>query len=195
MFTDEPIGRPQQPSVTSSASLSADLSWLLSVAARPSMQAKYPKLAEMFHGREDLAERIRNFWDDGSQEMCFTEMQVLVHHGGGTCETDPEAVWRAIENAVVTVPVELEMPSESPEELAIYVARFRKLKESPELVPRTSTSSRRCGRPSTTSGNSRCPSSKKRVVTSWPSTTRTVNHWINWYSRSVTSSATGCPRS
>ena len=62
MFTDEPIDRPQQPSVTSSASLATDLSWLLSVAARPSMQAKYPKLAEMFHGREDLAERVRTFW-------------------------------------------------------------------------------------------------------------------------------------
>ena len=162
MFTDEQMDRPQQPSVTSSASLATDLSWLLSVAARPSMQAKYPKLAEMFHGREDLAERVRTFWDDGAEEMCLTEMQVLVHHGGGTCETEPDAVWRAIENAVATVPVELDMPaenpeelatsasrfrrlressprvldmpSESPEELAIYAARFRMLRESPELV-------------------------------------------------------------
>jgi DNA-binding transcriptional ArsR family regulator len=136
MFTDETEIRPPLPSVTSSASLATDLSWLLSVAARPSMQAKYPKLAEMFHGREDLAERIRNFWgcNEAAEEMCMTELQVLVHHGGATCETDPEAVWRAIEKAVATVPVDLDMPSESPEELAIYVSRFRRLKESPELV-------------------------------------------------------------
>ena len=134
MLTDETVARLRQPSVISSASMATDLSWLLSVAARPSMQAKYPKLAEMFDGREDLAERIRNFWDDGSEEMCFTEMQVLVHHGGATCATDPEVVWQAIERAVATVPLDLDMPSESPEELAIYVARFRKLKESPELV-------------------------------------------------------------
>jgi DNA-binding transcriptional ArsR family regulator len=134
MLTDETVARIRQPSVTSSASLATDLSWLLSVAARSSMQAKYPKLAEMFNGREDLAERIRNFWDDGSEEMCFTEMQVLVHHGGATCATDPEEVWQAIENAVATVPLELDMPSEYPDELAIIVGRFRMLKEDQALV-------------------------------------------------------------
>ena len=134
MLTDETVARLRQPSVTSSASLATDLSWLLSVAARSSMQAKYPKLAEMFNGREDLAERIRNFWDDGSEEMCFTEMQVLVHHGGATCATEPEAVWLAIEKAVATIPLELDMPSEDPEELAIIIGRFRMLKEDPALV-------------------------------------------------------------
>jgi DNA-binding transcriptional ArsR family regulator len=134
MLTDETVARLRQPSVISSASMATDLSWLLSVAARPSMQAKYPKLAEMFDGREDLAERIRNFWDDGSEEMCFTEMQVLVHHGGATCATDPEVVWQAIERAVATVPLDLDMPSESPEELATIVARFRMLKDDPDLM-------------------------------------------------------------
>ena len=134
MLTDETVTRLRQPPVTSSASLATDLSWLLSVAARPSMQAKYPKLAEMFHGREDLAERIRTFWDDGSEEMCFTEMQVLAFHGGVTCSTDPETVWRAIEDAVPTVSLDLEMLSESREELDILVGRFRQLKESPALV-------------------------------------------------------------
>src|SRR5580692_7032382 len=101
MFADETLPQ-RRPSVTSSASLATDLSWLLSVAARPSMQAKYPKLAEMFHGREDLAERISTFWNwnDASEEMCFTEMQVLVHHGGVTCATDPDLVWTAIADAV-----------------------------------------------------------------------------------------------
>ncbi len=98
------------------------------------MRAKYPKLAEMFSGREHLSDRIRSFWDDGGEEMCFTEMQILVHHAGATCETDPAAVWRAIEEAVATVPLTLDMPSEPLDELAIYVSRFRKLKESPELV-------------------------------------------------------------
>jgi DNA-binding transcriptional ArsR family regulator len=136
MFTDETVTQLRPPPVSSSASLATDLSWLLSVAARPSMQAKYPKLAEMFHGREDLAGRIRDFWtwNDAAEELCFTEMQALVQHGGGTCETEPEAVWRAIESAVATIPLDLHMPSESPEELAIYASRFARLKESPELV-------------------------------------------------------------
>ena len=80
----------------------------------------------------------------------------------------------------------------SPRSRSNWTCRRRAPRSSPSTSPasagsrsplswyaRTSTSSRRCGRPSTTFGNSRCPSSRKPVVTSWPSTTRTVNHWIN----------------
>ena len=52
------------------------------------MQARYPQLAEMFNGREDLADRVRNFWRDDPDETCFTEMQVLAHHAGALGETD-----------------------------------------------------------------------------------------------------------
>ena len=134
MVTDETEQRSHR-SVTAAPSLACDLSWLLSVAARPSMQARYPQLAEMFRGREDLADRVRNFWQDGSDETCFTEMQVLAHHAGVLGETDPDALWRAIEAAVATVPLDLEIPSESPPRTATCsVDRFGKLRESPELL-------------------------------------------------------------
>ncbi len=133
MFTEE--AEPRRPAVvTASPSLASDLSWLLSVAARPSMQARYPQLAEMFNGREDLADCVRGFWGEGSEETCFTEMQVLAGHAGALTETDPEVLWQALEAAVVTVPLDLEMPSESAEERATYLDRFRRLKQSPELV-------------------------------------------------------------
>ncbi len=133
MFTEETV-RPALKSVTAAPSLASDLSWLLSVAARPSMQVRYPKLAEMFKGREDLAARVRSFWNDWTDETCFTEMQVLAHHAGALGETDPEALWGAIEAAVNTVPLDLEMPSESAEERAVFLERFRRLRESPELL-------------------------------------------------------------
>jgi DNA-binding transcriptional ArsR family regulator len=133
MFTDQ--ATPQRPTtVSASPSLACDLSWLLSVAARPSMQARYPQLAEMFNGREDLADCVRGFWGEGSEETCFTEMQVLAHHAGALAETDPGSLWQAIETAVANVPLDLDMPSESPEEREIYLARFRLLRESPELL-------------------------------------------------------------
>src|SRR5271165_1445263 len=97
MFTEEsapPISR----SATAAPSLACDLSWLLCVAARPSMQARYPQLAEMFDGREDLAASVRNFWGEGSEEIGFTEMQVLAQHAGAVHETDPATFWRAIED-------------------------------------------------------------------------------------------------
>jgi DNA-binding transcriptional ArsR family regulator len=99
------------------------------------MQARYPQLAEMFNGREDLTDRVRGFWADGSEETCFEEMQILAHHAGATTETDPEALWQAIERAVATVPLDrLDMPSEEPEAREVYRERFRQLKNSPELL-------------------------------------------------------------
>jgi len=134
MLTEEATG-PRTKPVTASASLVSDLSWLLHVAARPSMQARYPKLAEMFKGREDLADRVRNFWNDCSaEESCFTEMQVLAQHADAVSVTDPDVLWSAVEEAVATVPLDLEMPSESPEDRAIYLDRLRRLRESPALL-------------------------------------------------------------
>jgi DNA-binding transcriptional ArsR family regulator len=133
MFTEEASGT-RTKAVRATPSLATDLSWLLSVAARPSMQARYPKLAEIFKGREDLADRVRTFWSDCPEEMCFSEMQVLVQHAGAVSATDPDELWAAIEAAVATVPLDLSMPSESPEDREIFLDRFRRLRESPELL-------------------------------------------------------------
>jgi DNA-binding transcriptional ArsR family regulator len=133
MLTEEVVS-PRSKTVSASPSLATDLSWLLSVAARPSMQARYPNLAEMFKGREDLADRVRNFWGDCSEEMCFTEMQVLVQHAGAVRATEAGAVWSAIEEAVGTIPLDLAMPSESPEDRELFLDRFRRLRESPEFL-------------------------------------------------------------
>ncbi len=120
--------------MTAAPSLASDLSWLLFVASQPSMQARYPKLADIFKGREDLATRVRNFWTDGSAGASFAEMQVLAHHAGALVETDPDSLWAAIESAVATIPLDLEMPSESAEERAVYLERFRMLRSSPDLL-------------------------------------------------------------
>ena len=186
MFTDETVPQSQR-SVTATPSLACDLSWLLSVAARPSMQARYPQLAEMFNGREDLADRVRNFWGDGSDETCFTEMQVLAHHAGALGETDPDALWRAIEAAVATVPLDLEHPVREPRgpRRCTWTASASS-GSPPSCCGRTWTSSRRSGGPWTTCGNRRCPSSRRPGVTSWPSTSA-VGHWRHSYLRGVTS--------
>jgi DNA-binding transcriptional ArsR family regulator len=132
MLLDDAV-LPTRKSVTAAPSLASDLSWLLFVASQPSMQARYPKLAEMFKGREDLAARVRNFWNDGSDGASFAEMQVLAHHAGALGETDPDSLWAAIESAVSTIPLDLEMPSESADERAVYLERFRLLRSSPDL--------------------------------------------------------------
>ncbi len=132
MITEEGVPRVTQ-SVTSAPSLVCDLTWLLHVAARPSMQARYPQLAEMFKGREDLAERVRAFWEDES-DICFTEVQVLAHLGGALHTTDPDVLWATVERMAPVAPLDLVMPSETPEELEVIVERMARLQESPALL-------------------------------------------------------------
>ena len=133
MLTDEEHP-PSSPVVAAAPSLASDLSWLLCMAARPTLQARYPLLAEMFNGREQLVDSVRSFWDDASWELGFTEMQVLAHHAGALTETDPGRLWLALEQAVATVSLDLQLPSESPEERTIFFDRIRRLRESPKLL-------------------------------------------------------------
>ena len=129
-------------------SLASDLSWLLLTAASPSVRTCYleqvnanPPAASMcggaaivFDDREELAERVRTFWDEDGGETSFTEMHILAHYSGALYATDPDVLWEALERGVATVPLDLDVASESPEELVLFSDRFRRLKESPALV-------------------------------------------------------------
>jgi DNA-binding transcriptional ArsR family regulator len=132
MTMDEAIPAAR-PTYLSAPSLACDLSWVLSVAVRPGWRAKFPMVADMFDAHEDLAQRVVDFWPD-QPPVCFTEMQVLAHHAGALGETSPDALWAAIEGAVATVPTDIALESESPEERAIFLRRLEELKASPDLV-------------------------------------------------------------
>jgi DNA-binding transcriptional ArsR family regulator len=128
--------------------LASDLSWLLLTAASPSVRVRYLEQVEanpppasmcggaaiVFDDRPDLEERVRTFWDDDGDETSFTEMHILAYYSGALYATDPEVLWEALERAIPTVPLDLDVPSEAPEELVIFSDRFRRLKESPELA-------------------------------------------------------------
>src|SRR6202035_1913503 len=89
---------------------------------------------EMFTGREHLAGRVRTFWEASGEEMCFSEIQVLAQHGGVVSSTAPDELWDGIERAVPTIPLDLSMPSESPEDREIFLDRFARLRDSSELL-------------------------------------------------------------
>jgi len=117
----------------SAPSLACDLSWVLSVAVRPHWRSKFPAVSEHLEGREELAERVRTFWSDAAHDTCFTEMQALAHHAGALGETSAPALWAALEGAISTVPTDMGLESESPEDRLIFLARLERLKESPSL--------------------------------------------------------------
>ena len=136
------------PSVRAVPSLASDLSWLLLTAASPSVRTCYltqvdlnPPPASMcggaamvFDDRPDLEERVRTFWGDTGGETSYTEMHILAHYAGALDLTDPDELWRALEAAIPSIPQDLDVPSETDDELALFSDRFRRLKESPELV-------------------------------------------------------------
>src|SRR6516225_11900418 len=104
MFTEDPVAQTTRH-VAAAASMATDLSWLLCGAAKQSMRDRYPQLAVIFSGREDLSERVRTFWGDGAEEVGFTEMHILSHYAGALYETQPDAVWSALEEGVAVVPL------------------------------------------------------------------------------------------
>ena len=171
-------------------SLASDLSWLLLTAASPSVRTCYleqvnanPPPASMcggaamvFDDRPDLAERVRTFWDDQGGETSFTEMHILAHYSGALYATDPDVLWGALERGIATVPLDLDMASESQEELVVFSDRFRLLKESPRWSGRIWGCSRRSGPPSTRCGNSRCRLSRRPADISSRSS-RGECHW------------------
>jgi DNA-binding transcriptional ArsR family regulator len=139
-MTDEgalQLAAPTRPDFQAGPSLACDLSWILSVAARPTHVKRQQRRAEAFLGREELAERVRDFWaPDLGGDTCFTEMQILAHHAGAINETDPDALWAALERAVPTVPLDLGLESESAEHRAIFLRRLALLQTDPDLVRR-----------------------------------------------------------
>ena len=133
MTMDEPVAPSLRRALHSAPSLAMDLSWVISVAVRPQWRPKFPAVFEHLAGREDLAERVRTFWSDCDHDTCFTEMQVLAHHAGALEETSPPALWAALEGAISTVPTDIALESESPEDRLIFLGRLERLKASPTL--------------------------------------------------------------
>jgi DNA-binding transcriptional ArsR family regulator len=133
MIMDEARGAQHTRTLVSAPSLACDLAWILSVAVRPEWRPNFPLVAEQLAGREELAERVRTFWSDTSVGICCTEMQVLAHHAGALGETSPGALWDALKGALSTVPTDIGLESESPEERRIFLHRLERLKDSPSL--------------------------------------------------------------
>ncbi|HEY1828153.1 MAG TPA: metalloregulator ArsR/SmtB family transcription factor [Acidimicrobiales bacterium] len=123
-----------RPDVQATPSLATDLIWALSVAVNQSTPEKQRMRAELFAGREELAGRVRAFWGDNAvDDACFTEMHVIAHHAGAISETDPDALWAAIEEGAQTVPLDLPLESEDPDYRLRFLARMEKLQNSPDL--------------------------------------------------------------
>jgi len=126
--------RTPESTFRSSPSLVSDLTWILWVAMKPQWRDYHPLASQLLSGREELVERVREFWSDDGPGVCFTEAQILAHHAGALGESSPTELWAALERAIPTVPSDLGLESESPEDRAVFLHRLERLKASPTLV-------------------------------------------------------------
>jgi ArsR family transcriptional regulator, arsenate/arsenite/antimonite-responsive transcriptional repressor len=132
-YEETSIEQRVRPRFKAFPSLVSDLTWVLTFATKSHRELPGNPLREQaFAGREELAERVRSFW--GDPVLCFTELQALAHHGGAICETDPDALWSAIETAVATVPLDLGLESEDDVDRDCFLVRLRRLREDPALL-------------------------------------------------------------
>jgi ArsR family transcriptional regulator, arsenate/arsenite/antimonite-responsive transcriptional repressor len=131
---DEQAVRAPGPTYRSAPSLVTDLTWVLWIALKSEWRDHHPLASELLGRRDDLVERIRSFWGEDGPGICFTEAQILAHHAGALGETSPTELWAALERAIPTVPTDLALESESPEDRAFFLHRLERLKASPALV-------------------------------------------------------------
>jgi DNA-binding transcriptional ArsR family regulator len=134
MTMEEQPARSPESTFRSTPSLVTDLTWILWVALKPEWRDSHPLASEVLGQSEDLVERIRSFWGDDGPGVCFTEAQILAHHAGALGESSPTELWAALERAIPTVPTDLALESESPEDRAVFLHRLERLQASPALV-------------------------------------------------------------
>jgi DNA-binding transcriptional ArsR family regulator len=115
-------------------SLALDLSWCLHGANSDSLRQAHPVLAHLYGDDNGLLERVRGFWPVAMG--CFAEIQVLAHHARALEVTDFETFRIRTESSLASVPLDLGLASETPEDRAIILDRLAQLRRSARLRQR-----------------------------------------------------------
>jgi len=112
-------------------SLVFDLSWAIHGARSPELRARHGVLTRLYDDDAPLVDRVRSFWDDGLN--CCVELELLAHQAGALELTDFDALQRAVERSIGTVPDDLPLRSETPEARAVLYRRLAALEASERL--------------------------------------------------------------
>lgn len=112
-------------------SLMLDLSWCIHGAYSSYLREAHPILDTLYGQNNDLRSRVQNFWSDGMN--CFAEAEVLAHHAEALEATDFSILRPRLEAALATVPLDLTLESETPEDRSKILNRLAQLQRSDEL--------------------------------------------------------------
>jgi ArsR family transcriptional regulator len=108
-----------------------DLSWCVHALSSPYLRAAHPVVGQLWDDNAELGERVLNFWSD--RLTCFVEAEILAQHAGCIGVTDFTVFRAEAEAALATLPLDLELGSESAADREIILARLAALKGSAAL--------------------------------------------------------------
>jgi DNA-binding transcriptional ArsR family regulator len=109
-------------------SLALELDWTVHGCMWPKLRGAYPVLERLYSERPDLEQSVRGFWPDDMK--CFAEVGILAHHAGALELTDFPALRGAVEATVESLPDDLTLASETPENRSAILARLAVLRDS-----------------------------------------------------------------
>jgi ArsR family transcriptional regulator len=112
-------------------SLALDLSWTIHAAESEYLRAAHPVLARLYEDNGELVDRVLNFWPDGL--MCFVEAQVMAYQAGVIATTDFPTFRARVEATLGSIPLDLELGSESAEDRTAILTRVSRLQRSSKL--------------------------------------------------------------
>jgi ArsR family transcriptional regulator len=95
-------------------SLVLDLSWSIHALTSPNLRTAHPVLGRLWDDNAEVGDRVLSFWPDGLS--CFAESEILAHHAGCIGATDFSVFRAQAEAAVATLPLDLELASETTED-------------------------------------------------------------------------------
>jgi ArsR family transcriptional regulator, arsenate/arsenite/antimonite-responsive transcriptional repressor len=124
--------RPLSPSVqVLGPSLPLDLSWCVHAAESAYLREAHPALGRLYSEHRELLDRVLSFWSDGAP--CCAEAQVIAHHAGALSVSDFPTFRTLAEATLGSIPLDLELRSETAEDRTRILARLGALQRSARL--------------------------------------------------------------
>ena len=108
-----------------------DLSWCAHGAFSDRLREAHPILDTVYGQDDGLRDRVQNFWPDGVNY--FAEAEVLAYLADALEVTDFSDLRARLDTALATVPLDLALESETPDDRRRILDRLAQLQRSPRI--------------------------------------------------------------
>jgi DNA-binding transcriptional ArsR family regulator len=112
-------------------SMMLDLSWCAHGAFSDRLREAHPILDTVYGQDDGLRDRVQNFWPDGVNY--FAEAEVLAYLADALEVTDFSDLRARLDTALATVPLDLALESETPDDRRRILDRLAQLQRSPRI--------------------------------------------------------------